>query len=278
MRRLLFVFVITLIIKFYSFTQPVVFPLNNGDYWEYNFIKATIIGDTVLGDGFSYFIQEQSEGVYRYYAYLRQAGDSVFLDKKLWYDFSRSPGDTIATYRFSHEGLTRIILVEAGIDTFFTFHSLRYWRFAIDLEGDRFYQTVVDSVGIIKYVYPNPNVTPIELKGALVNGKLFGEVTGVDEISETHPTFMILQHNYPNPFNPSTVIQYQLSTGSFVTLKIYNSFGQEVATLLNEQKPAGEYSVPFNAENLPSGVYVYRLNAVGNNQTYTQSRKMIYLK
>jgi len=78
-----------------------------------------------------------------------------------------------------------------------------------------------------------------------------------------------LDENYPNPFNPSTNISYQINDKGFVTLKVYNIVGKEVATLVNETKIPGKYSVSFNASNLPSGIYVYSLrvnNIVKNNK------------
>ncbi len=83
-----------------------------------------------------------------------------------------------------------------------------------------------------------------------------------------------LGQNYPNPFNPSTVINYKLSRKSNVILKIYDAIGNEVATLVNGVKPAGSYNVNFNASNLASGLYIYRIQA-GN---FTQQKKMMLLK
>ncbi len=83
-----------------------------------------------------------------------------------------------------------------------------------------------------------------------------------------------LNQNHPNPFNPSTTISYQLSEKGYVTLKIYNTLGEEVADLVGETKEAGEYSVDFDASNLPSGVYVYKLTA----GEFVESRKMILAK
>jgi hypothetical protein len=83
-----------------------------------------------------------------------------------------------------------------------------------------------------------------------------------------------LNQNYPNPFNPSTVISWQLAVRSFVTLKIYDVLGNEVATLVNEEKPAGNYNVDFKGNNLASGIYFYTLRA----GSFVQSRKMILLK
>jgi len=84
----------------------------------------------------------------------------------------------------------------------------------------------------------------------------------------------ILYQNFPNPFNPATNIRFRISDGGFISLKIYDVLGSEVATLIEEEKPAGEYSVTFDASNLPTGIYVYRLQA-GRNYL---SRKMILLK
>jgi len=83
-----------------------------------------------------------------------------------------------------------------------------------------------------------------------------------------------LYQNYPNPFNPSTTILYQIPELSFITLKVYDVLGEEIATLFNEEKPAGTYEIEFNAENLPSGIYFYRIQA-GN---YVATRKMLLLK
>lgn len=94
-----------------------------------------------------------------------------------------------------------------------------------------------------------------------------------DEPEQIVSGFELLQ-NYPNPFNPSTKISWHSSVGSHQTLKIYNILGTEVATLVDEYRPAGSYELDFNASNLPSGVYLYRLQA-GN---YIQTRKMTLIK
>ena len=83
-----------------------------------------------------------------------------------------------------------------------------------------------------------------------------------------------LGQNYPNPFNPSTVISYQLPVNSNVTLKVYDLLGKEVATLVDEYKPAGSFSVEFNADGLSSGIYFYILRA----ESFTETKKMILMK
>ena len=83
-----------------------------------------------------------------------------------------------------------------------------------------------------------------------------------------------LQQNFPNPFNPSTLIQYQVPENTFVRLKVYDSLGKEISTLVNEQKNAGLYSVNFDAQELSSGVYFYTLY-VGD---FITMKKMILIK
>jgi len=88
------------------------------------------------------------------------------------------------------------------------------------------------------------------------------------------PTNTKLEQNYPNPFNPTTTIRYQLPVNSLVTIKVFNILGQEVATLVDEVKQAGVYSVQFNARNLPSGIYTYKLNA----GSFIDVKKFILIK
>ena len=85
-------------------------------------------------------------------------------------------------------------------------------------------------------------------------------VVGVDEENNLPIQFALAQ-NYPNPFNPSTKISFSIPEKSFTTLKIYDILGNEVATLLNEEKPVGNYEVQFDASKLSSGVYFYRLQS-----------------
>jgi hypothetical protein len=93
-----------------------------------------------------------------------------------------------------------------------------------------------------------------------------------------------LYDNYPNPFNPSTRIKYQVSGISQVSLVVHDVLGNEVATLVNEEKPAGSYEVNFNASPLASGIYYYQLlvsalqNKDGNAGTFAETKKMILLK
>jgi hypothetical protein len=94
-----------------------------------------------------------------------------------------------------------------------------------------------------------------------------------DESPQIVSGFELLQ-NYPNPFNPSTKISWHSTEGSLQTLKVYNILGTEVATLVDEYKPAGSYEVDFDASNLSSGVYLYKLQS----GDFVQTRKMTLIK
>jgi photosystem II stability/assembly factor-like uncharacterized protein len=98
--------------------------------------------------------------------------------------------------------------------------------------------------------------------------------TGTREFALRYPSSYNLKQNFPNPFNPSTVISYTLPINCYVTLKIHDMLGKEVETLINQRQGAGDHSVTFNAKNLPSGVYFYRLQA----GSYTDTKKLLLLK
>ncbi len=94
------------------------------------------------------------------------------------------------------------------------------------------------------------------------------------EVEVAAPAKFALEQNYPNPFNPVTTINYQLPQSGFVTLKVYDVLGNEAASLVNEQKNPGKYSVDFDASKLASGVYIYQLRV----NEYLSSKKMLLLK
>ncbi|HEX9253802.1 MAG TPA: T9SS type A sorting domain-containing protein [Ignavibacteriaceae bacterium] len=98
-------------------------------------------------------------------------------------------------------------------------------------------------------------------------------VSGVDDESNLVNSFS-LEQNYPNPFNPSTIIKYRVPSISHVSLKVYDVLGNEVATLVNEEKPAGSYELNFDAPQLSSGIYFYKLQS----ESFVETKKMLLLK
>jgi len=101
----------------------------------------------------------------------------------------------------------------------------------------------------------------------------FDGPTGITS-NEIIPETPILYQNYPNPFNPITTIKFQIPELSIVTLKVYDVLGNEIGTLVNEEKPVGSYEVEFDATTLPSGIYFYRLQA----GSFVETKKMVFMK
>ncbi|HSP87840.1 MAG TPA: T9SS type A sorting domain-containing protein, partial [Ignavibacteriaceae bacterium] len=99
-----------------------------------------------------------------------------------------------------------------------------------------------------------------------------GITTSVDENNITN--VFTLEQNYPNPFNPSTKINFSLINSEYVTLKVYDILGKEIASLVNEEKPAGSYGVEFNAAEVSSGIYFYKLQA----ENFIDVKKMMLIK
>jgi hypothetical protein len=97
----------------------------------------------------------------------------------------------------------------------------------------------------------------------------------VDILTESQPIKEFhLSQNYPNPFNPSTKISWQSPVSSHQTLKVYDVLGNEIATLVNEEKPAGNYEVEFNASMLSSGIYFYKLQA----GSFVETKKIVLIR
>jgi photosystem II stability/assembly factor-like uncharacterized protein len=110
------------------------------------------------------------------------------------------------------------------------------------------------------------------------NGTILRTTTGgivwVKEDRAGVPQRFLLEQNYPNPFNPSTTIQFSLPRGAHVALKVFNTLGEEITTLVSEELGAGTYTTQWNAAGIASGLYYYRLQA-GN---YIESKKLMLLR
>ncbi|HEU0085896.1 MAG TPA: T9SS type A sorting domain-containing protein [Candidatus Paceibacterota bacterium] len=116
--------------------------------------------------------------------------------------------------------------------------------------------------------------SPVPINGTANEGRkiIISTPTGVEEGIEIN-TYSLSQ-NYPNPFNPSTTISFTLAQAASVELKVYDVLGNEVATLVNEEKPAGKHEVKFDATSLSSGLYIYKIVA-GN---FIETKKMVLMK
>lgn len=112
-----------------------------------------------------------------------------------------------------------------------------------------------------------------DLIGCRISGVNYGTLVDVNDPLPSSMEYSLLQ-NYPNPFNPVTTIQYSISRPEKVSIKVYDLLGREVALLLNDEQTAGYHEVKFDASNLVSGTYIYRIVA----GDFVQSRKMILMK
>lgn len=122
--------------------------------------------------------------------------------------------------------------------------------------------------------YDGDSIWSPEIKTLLINiVRYMLNIVNVDEDISLPETFELYQ-NYPNPFNPLTIIQFRIPNSEFVSLKVYDVIGNEVATLVDEYKPAGMHNVQFTMNNLTSGVYFYQLKA----GSFTETKKMILIK
>ncbi|PIO49161.1 MAG: alkaline phosphatase [[Chlorobium] sp. 445] len=124
----------------------------------------------------------------------------------------------------------------------------------------------------------SPNSRPLLVVANEVSGTVttiqLSATASVEQLAEVMPKGFALEQNYPNPFNPTTTIRYSLPQAAQVSLKVYDILGREVAQLVNMRQAAGVYVAQFNAANLPSGMYFYRLEA----GSYRETRKMMLVK
>ena len=123
---------------------------------------------------------------------------------------------------------------------------------------------------------PPPCTGFTNLIGCRIDGIVYGDtnLTNIEQIGNSIPEYFSLSQNFPNPFNPNTIINYQLAINNVVSLKVYDALGKEVATLVNEKQNPGSYSVEFNSKGLPSGIYFYKLEA----GDFVETKKMVLMK
>jgi plastocyanin len=174
-------------------------------------------------------------------------------------DINIAAGDTVE-WQWQNGIHTTTSDVTSGIDS---------WNSPIT-STIRVFSKVISNEGLHRY-YCVPHGSPggVGMAGTIT----VLSTTSVYGKTNTPLSFQLFQ-NYPNPFNPSTTIEYYIAEHSFVLLKIYNIIGTEITTLVSEIKPAGFFKASFNANELASGVYFYRLQA-GN---FSEVKKMILSK
>jgi hypothetical protein len=289
------------------------YPLAIGNVWVYNqsvynnatgdtidsYYKRKITGETTMPNGKTYYILNEFDAyidsTFIFYERIdpttfnlfRYDPDSVQTNQEyLLDDLFVLLGDTIKGYRyFPHFSEVRVTIYKDARE--FQDFGLQYPVPRIQFNtysatNNEFNYFLTYAIGLDSFYINKSNQysSTFDLRGFIIDGILHGDTTTVaveDEILELPTKFSLLQ-NYPNPFNPNTVIRYQLPVTSNVFLKVYDILGNEVATLVNEEKQPGEYEIEFNPvsgiRNLVSGIYFYQLKA-GN---FIETKKMVYLK
>ena len=210
-------------------------------------------------------------------ALLRNDGDGNFTVESIQLD-SRRPSQSFSVFDYENDGAPDIITATT-MDDMILYHNDGFGNFDIlrlcqnsnfgseagtilnsDFNGDG-----KQDVAVLAYD---------DEFGTMLN---LDYVVGTDDDLPNYtsiPNNFVLEQNYPNPFNPTTIIQYSVPQRSDVILKVYDILGSEVATLVNEEKTGGVYSVNFDASQLSSGIYFYRIQA----GSFVETKKMILLK
>jgi hypothetical protein len=149
----------------------------------------------------------------------------------------------------------------AGISSKFAFLAKSNYS------GDSTWMGEILEFNIYNRALSSEEVLFLTIQGGLTPSSVEKEMT-------THPEGYHLSQNYPNPFNPSTAISFSIPIQSVVSLKVFNSIGTEVATLVNGELSAGNYTKQWNPDHIPSGVYFYRLQA----GEFTTTKKLVFIR
>lgn len=271
------------------------YPLETGDKWIFDRYDQSsvetmnclwsleVIKDTLMPNGKTYKvivnslyttpkyittsyerIDSSKAKVFRY----DQAADSLDYEN-LILDFSMKKGDIV------HTPFWEITFKDENEITYFdkTTHTREYSHLhGFANYGDQY----LKNIGLYKYMFAGDFFESISfLKGCVVNNTKHGDttITSISNDVKERLSFNLSQ-NYPNPFNPVTKIKYSISQHGHVSIIVYDILGKGVLTLIDQYNNAGDYEIEFNAGNLPSGVYFYKMKCYD----YSKTRQLLLLK
>jgi hypothetical protein len=191
---------------------------------------------------------------------------------KGWYKFTPIGGDSFRVHAVFYKSETpigyTIFSTGASVSSFTQFTSpITY--ITSDVPDDAYIEISIESP-----------TTPYNVGSTFnIDDLTFDPTTGVQESFSVKPAVFALSQNYPNPFNPSTMITYQIPNDGTVRLEIYDVMGRTLTTLVNEEKPAGQFTVSFDGSKFTSGIYFYRINVITRDgKSFSQTNKMILMK
>ncbi|OGU77633.1 MAG: hypothetical protein A2W11_08220 [Ignavibacteria bacterium RBG_16_35_7] len=261
------------------------YPLAVGNKWIYDYeffgdtletgtIVQEVTGDTIINNQ-QYFILNNSSNyirvdsltgrIYRAFSF---AG---ILEENLFTDLTLDVGDTLSYDSTDFRSLT--VLSEQSFYQWNLNTRIRFFDdFGISIVHN---YSFVKGIGLFDELWWELVGSHVTLRGCVIDGIVYGDTTtvGVNDPPEQPKEFSLSQ-NYPNPFNPTTNIGFRIANFGFVSLKVFDVLGREVATLVNEEKQPGEYDVEFNASHLSSGIYFYKLQT----ENYSSIKKMLMIK
>ena len=270
--------VIALLISLASANAQGYYPLQVGNIWQFiddpmhPYLQTeSIIADTVLGNGHTYAVYS---GQFFYPArFIRQIGTKVVYfnsadsTDNTFLDFAASEGDTISGHSNTH-------WIALGKKSYNSYYQQNQWSFGYgygNLEDGGW--TIVDSLGLYS-VAMEPGIV-WNLTGVRIDGLVrYGSITSVSDQQSAVPKSIVIYQNYPNPFNPTTNIQFFLPTRSYVSMRIFDLLGRQVADIYEGSLNSGFHSCSWNAVNVNSGVYFCHLQA----GVFIGDRKLILLK
>lgn len=291
------------ILKYYSISDSVevdpysFFPMQVGNFWQYAFLDEIVLEeyvhkDSLLNDnsrliyliynGINYntpsLIIDTAYRVYSWHPFLPYWEFLYKLDAKIneeWWIRHLTADTTVGDFKRVEEVYYGSYL---GVET--TFKNIA--EFSREIIGGEYIdifrgrEIIASGLGVVLKYDDFLGKPPEYLLSAVIDGDTLGTIVSVEDIepSVIEDSFHLAQ-NYPNPFNASTTISYCIANNGTVLLRVFDILGHELSTLVNENQAAGEYSVQFNALDIPSGIYIYQLIA---NSRKISSKKMIYLK
>ncbi|MCF6271554.1 MAG: C10 family peptidase, partial [Melioribacteraceae bacterium] len=266
----------------------------NADYYELQQASSSIGPWVTLSDKIvdTLFRIDDAE-LGSYYYKVRAKRDSIWWDysvvKKIQLGTERSVTFNVdMTYRPLGVGDTLIIRgntppLAGNINSapMVKRDSTNIYNLALDFNYDYVGQTIIyryfiNSVNGLIAESKNREHLLTDESTQIIDAVYFDDVVSVEDEKNNNPNNFILEQNYPNPFNPSTVINYSIdgTTSVKVSLKIYDVLGKVVATLVDEEKQSGNYSVKFNTDKLSAGIYFYQLRA----GQFLETKKMTLIK
>jgi hypothetical protein len=261
------------------------YPLSIGNKWEYwdaypppqmYAWTTTVVGDTLMPNARQYRILRADMGWGQ--EYQRISGQIVYAYRPFYssehilFDFSRGVGDTVCIVPGTWDSILTTVAFDYRTNVFGRVLRVKGFYERAFKSSMYVIRTVADSIGLLRLTYePGEGGQAV---GAIIKGVQYGHITDVKPYALGLPSQPVLRQNFPNPFNPSTTLQYSLPRTSHVTLKVLDVLGEEIQTLINEQREAGDHSVNWTPTHIGTGVYFYTLMAGG----IVETKRMVFIK